>query len=317
MTVSNPVPSLGSTVLPDRGAIQVAGPDRLTFLQGLLSNDVTAVTPTQSRYAALLTPQGKFLHDMFLWQADADSLLVETHRDRVTDLLRRLKLYRLRAKVTLEDASDRVETVVVFGDGAAQAFGLPEMAGATANQGDRRAQTDARVPALGVRVLAPPGSAPALSAEIGAIPREPADYNRLRLVLGVPDGDRGDLVAEKSTLLEANLDLLNAISWDKGCYVGQELTARMRYRGLVKKRLFPVTAAAALPPPGTPVHLEDREIGEVRSSAGGHGLALLRLDGLAAARAGHGCMSADGVSLTALRPSWMPDSAAGLGASDA
>jgi folate-binding protein YgfZ len=127
-----------------------------------------------------------------------------------------------------------------------------------------------------------------------------ADYDRLRLSLGVPDGSH-DLVPEKSILLESGFDELNGVDWQKGCYIGQELTARTKYRGLIKKRLFPVRIDGAPPDPGALVTLDGREAGEMRSSRGDVGLALLRLD---AVRAG-GRLIAGDATVTPAQPGWM------------
>jgi folate-binding protein YgfZ len=125
--------------------------------------------------------------------------------------------------------------------------------------------------------------------------------------LGLPDGSR-DLVVDKSILLESGFDELNGVDWKKGCYVGQELTARTKYRGLVKKRLVPVALDGPPPPPGTPVTLADREAGELRSAAatedGAVGLALLRLESLAEADKAGG-MRAGGVRVTPAKAPWM------------
>jgi folate-binding protein YgfZ len=106
-----------------------------------------------------------------------------------------------------------------------------------------------------------------------------ADYRLHRLSLGLPDGPP-DLEPEKTLLLEAGFDELHGIAWDKGCYMGQELTARTKYRGLVKRRLIPVRLETAPPPPGTPVLADGQEVGSLRSAAGDLGLAMLRLDAL-------------------------------------
>ncbi len=123
------------------------------------------------------------------------------------------------------------------------------------------------------------------------------DWDRHRLALGLPDGSR-DMEAEKTVLLEAGFDELHGISWTKGCYMGQELTARTRYRGLVKRRLLPVHGQAPLPAPGTPVMGTDREVGVMRSSNGGVGLAVLRLDALGSP------LEAGGRAIHHTIPSW-------------
>src|SRR5439155_25745083 len=127
-----------------------------------------------------------------------------------------------------------------------------------------------------------------------------AAYDRHRLTLGIPDGSR-DLVPDKSILLEAGFDELNGVDWQKGCYVGQELTARTKYRGLIKKRLFPVHIEGPAPPPGTMVTAEGRDAGEIRSSRDGEGLALLRLEAVDSGRA----LVADAATLVPIRPDWM------------
>jgi hypothetical protein len=262
----------------DRGVLRVSGADGVSFLQGLTSNDVRRAGPGRALFSALLTPQGKYLHD-FCIVAPGDALLLDCEGARRTDLLRRLKMYRLRSKVTLDDVTEAMVVAAVIGDGAAQAFGLPAEPGAATACGDGVACVDPRHAGLGVRLLLPRDTADVSLAGCGLAESDPAEYDRLRLSLGVPDGSR-DLAVEKATLLESNYDALHAISWDKGCYMGQELTARTKYRGLVKKRLVPVTVEGPLPDPGTPVLLDGREVGELRTGRDGLALALLRLDAL-------------------------------------
>ena len=163
---------------------------------------------------------------------------------------------------------------------------------------------DPRLPELGVRVLAPAGQAAAL---LGARPEAPlAAYDALRLELGVPDGSR-DLIVEKALLLENGFDELNGVDWQKGCYMGQELTARTKYRGLIKQRLFPVRIEGALPAPGTPIYRDGQEVGELRSGSGHRALAMLRLE---AVTAGQKLMAGD-VGVLPEIPAWMrlPDTA--------
>ncbi|MGB8840427.1 MAG: folate-binding protein, partial [Aliidongia sp.] len=134
--------------------------------------------------------------------------------------------------------------------------------------------------ALGIRLIAPIGQGAALLAARSFTPGPWAEWDRLRLTLGVPDGTR-DLVPEKSILLENGFDELNGIAWDKGCYIGQELTARTKYRGLIKKRLMPVVIKGLLPEPGTLVLRADGgEAGEIRSGREDRALAVIRLEAL-------------------------------------
>ena len=241
----------GFVRLPNRGFLRLSGPDRLTFLQGLVSNDVTKVAPGHAVYSCLLTPQGKFLHDFFLI-ADGDSLLIECEADRRADLTQRLKVYKLRSKVEIAEAE-----YVVFA-------GAQSVGGAIA-------YPDPRTAALGMRVLS--------SSDVEGSPLPFEAYDRLRISEAVPDGSR-DMEVGKAILLENNIDLLNGVAWDKGCYTGQELTARTHYRGLIKKRLVPVHIAGAVPPVGTPLIENGTEVGEMRSASGDLGLALLRFERL-------------------------------------
>lgn len=263
--------SIAFTLLSHRGVIAVGGEDRVAFLQGLISNDTTKVAPGQAIWAALLTPQGRFLNDMFVADGGDGTLLIETERARAPALAKKLVLYKLRSKVTVEDRSAAMEVAVVFGPGAGK---LLPLEGAVAF-------VDPRLPELGVRVLAPAGQAASLLAARGAEPASADAYETLRLSLGVPDGSR-DLLPEKTLLLESGFDELHGVDWQKGCYMGQELTARTKYRGLVKKRLFPVRIEGPLPTPGTAIERDGKEVGEIRSGAGDRALALLRLDAVRA-----------------------------------
>jgi folate-binding protein YgfZ len=267
-------------VLEDRGVLALSGEDRVTFLQGLVSNDVRKAAPDRALFAALLTPQGKYLHD-FCLLATNDALLLDAEGPRMPDLMRRLKLYKLRSKVALKDASADHAVATVFGDGALEALGLPADAGAARPLGGGVAFVDPRLPELGARLLLPRDEVDAAIDRLGLERAGFAAYDRHRLALGVPDGSR-DLPVEKAILLENDYDELNAIAWDKGCYMGQELTARTKYRGLVKKRLVPVAVDGPLPPAGTPILRNGREVGELRSGLDGRALALVRLDAMEA-----------------------------------
>jgi tRNA-modifying protein YgfZ len=285
-------------ILEDRGVLEVTGADRSAFLQGLVSNDVAKATPGRALYAALLTAQGKYLHDFFI-VVMGESLFLDGEAARLSDLKRRLSLYKLRAKVSLAEASDRYIVAAAFGEGAADALGLPLERGAAAPFADGVAYIDPRLSELGARLLLPRGVGAAPLTERGFRAGDIGAYDRLRLSLGVPDGSR-DLVLDKSILLESGFEELNGVDWQKGCYVGQELTARTKYRGLVKKRLMPVTIDGPLPPPGTPVMAGDQEAGEMRSGRDGMGLALLRLEAVAESRP----LTAAGAKLTPQKPDW-------------
>jgi folate-binding protein YgfZ len=259
--------------LPDRAVIEISGADRVTFLQGLVSQDVTGAGPGRAVWAALLTPQGKWLADFFIF-AEGERLLLDVEAAQAAMLVQKLSRFRLRARVALSEAA----LSVVAGWGGAE---LP--AGIAA--------PDPRMPEAGWRALLPAPLPPSLQGD--------DDYEAHRLACGFPNGSR-DMEAEHSVLLEAGFDELNGISWSKGCYMGQELTARTKYRGLVKRRLVPVRISGEAPPRGTPVTLRGEEVGEIRSSHQGRGMALLRLPALRAA-----ALDCGGAVLTPDIPRWM------------
>lgn len=277
------------TELPARGVVEVAGEDRVAFLQGLVSNDVAKVSPSRALYAALLTAQGRYLFDFFIL-AQGDALYLDAEAARLAELQRRLSIYKLRAKVTLAEASSRFAIAAAWGDGTDTALGLGDT-GAAKDFAGGVAYRDPRREALGARFLVPRDTGIAAIAAAGFVAADAEAYDRHRLALGVPDGTR-DLPVEKALPMESGFDALNAIDWQKGCYMGQELTARMKYRALVKKRLLPVMIAAegagAMPPPGTAITQgdDDDEVGELRSGRDGRALALLRLDAVEAAAGG-------------------------------
>lgn len=188
-------------MLPDRSVIEVAGEDRVAFLQGLVSNDVAQAAPGQAVWAALLTPQGKALFDFILW-ADGDDVLIDCEAEQADALIRRLSIYRLRRPITI--ARDQALAVHWTNDGA---DGTP----------------DPRLPDLGRRWLAPAG--------------DPAGgWREHRLSLGVTEGV-GELGNSETLWLECNARELHGVSFTKGCYVGQENTARMHHRAKVNRRL--------------------------------------------------------------------------------
>lgn len=288
----------------DRAAIAVSGDDRQAFLQGLISNDTARISAGRAIYATLLTAQGRFLFDLFLAEQDG-RYLVDCAAARRADLIKRLSMYRLRSKVAIADADADWCVCLLFGEGAGAAAGLSGEAGSATALGGGVAYVDPRLPNLGVRLMLPRTSAHATFAALNAT--EDADgaaYHQRRIALGVPDAAQ-DLTPEKSILLENGFDELNAIDWQKGCYMGQELTARTRYRGLVRKRLLPVRIEGGAPAPGTPLMLGGQELGEMRSASadGTLGLAMVRLEALVGGAAP--VFQAGGATLSPDIPGWM------------
>jgi folate-binding protein YgfZ len=239
-----------SVHLSDRAVIALEGAEARDLLQGLVTNDLSALLPGCGLYAALLAPQGKILFDFLVAEGDG-ALLLDCAATQAESLIRKLKLYRLRAKIEIALRPQLSVYAGLTGRPAERAVTFP----------------DPRIPELGPR-------------SIGAVAEMPADlpgpaiYHAARLALGVPEGT--DFGSDTIFALDGGLDELHAIAFDKGCYVGQELTARMKHRGTDRKRILTVSADMALPPAGTPVMAGGNAIGELVSVYGSKAFALTR-----------------------------------------
>jgi folate-binding protein YgfZ len=293
-------------LLPDsRTVLSVTGPDRVAFLQGLVSNDVAKATAERALWSAFLTPQGKYLHDFFVVAharhdgSGEEGLFLDVEAERAPDLLKRLKLYRLRSKVEIAEIHDSWVVALAFGADALAGLGLPQTPGAARSWHGGVAYVDPRLAEAGARLILPRASAEASLAEAGFAFSSLSEWDRGRLALGLPDGSR-DLEVDKTILLEAGFDELGGVDWRKGCWMGQELTARTKYRGLVKRRLLPVILAGPVEP-GTAILAEGKEVGTLRSVEGDRGLALLRLEALDADSG----LEAGGFAVEPAVPDWI------------
>ena len=250
------------SILDDRAVLAISGPQAREFLQGLVTNDVIGgLAPGSGLYTALLSPQGKILFDFLVTEGDG-ALLMDVAKDAAGALLKKLKMYLLRAKVDVELR----EPLGVY----------LNLAGHPDNQPTHYAEraitfTDPRLAALGRRSIG-------ARAEMPANLAGPRTYHEHRIALGVPEGI--DFGFEKTFALDAGLDELNGVSFTKGCYVGQELTSRMKHRATSRKRILTVMADDALPAPGASVTRGGTDIGELVSVYGNQGFALVRLDRL-------------------------------------
>lgn len=267
--------------LNDRACLEVAGPDARSFLHGLVTNDVMQVSPERVIYAALLTPQGRYLHDFFVVEL-AGSLVIDCEALRAADLLARLSRFKLRADVALSGASVRYSVAAVIGPakdpGAVPtALRLPAHPGAARILAGGIVFVDPRSPEMGARAILPRAAAWDELESFAIAKGERTLYDRRRLTLGLPEGSR-DMTPEKSLPLECNLDMFNAIDWRKGCYVGQEVTARMHYRNGVRKRVVPLRTQGAAPSAGTAVIFDEREVGEIMGGDETTVLALLNIE---------------------------------------
>jgi len=282
--------SMKAALLTDRGVITVKGKDARRLLNGLLTTDIAVVAPGTARFAALLSPQGKIAVDGFVAQGPSeDALMVDCPRALTTRLVERLNFYKLRAKADIEDVSDQTGVLAAW-DG-------------TGRVRDGVAFDDPRLPALGLRVILEPEGAKAAAAELGARLTDPQPYEAHRIALGVPSGGL-DFAYGDAYPHEADMDQLNGVDFDKGCYVGQEVVSRMQHRGRIRTRVVPVSYAGSPPPVGAPVRADGKAVGTMGSAAAGRGLALLRLDRVAEALAASLTLEADGISLSVVRPPW-------------
>jgi folate-binding protein YgfZ len=252
-------------LLPDRGVVSVAGEDAEKLLQGVITNDMGLLRTQPAIHAGLLSPQGKIQFEFFVVRTP-DGFCLETARDKTATLADRLMLYKLRAKVEIEDVSSDYTVAVIWGGPyEPHGRGKPPLWFA-----------DPRLPDMGYRALVTMGSDWALAGE-NATSGTPDEYHAHRIALGVPEGGT-DYVLGDTFPHEALFDQLNGVSFKKGCYVGQEVVSRMQNRGTTRKRVVPLVGEAPLPAPGTEVVAGGVEIGKLGSVANEKGLALLRLD---------------------------------------
>ena len=262
-------------VLSARGLISLAGPETRKFLQGLLTADIGRLDWQPAIPAALLTPQGKILVEMIVVGQD-DGVLLDCPASEVAGLMKRLQLYKLRAKIEIADRT--AQFAVMWQPGHANAQGF----------------ADPRHPDLGVRAIGPV-----------AEPRGDATdaYDRCRIALGTAE-QGADYSASEVFPQEANLDQLGGVDFDKGCYVGQEVVSRMQHRGTARSRFVPVSGISDLPERGTAITAGGKSIGTMGSHRGRFGLALLRLDRLTEAVAAGNHPEVEGITLNVIRPAW-------------
>jgi folate-binding protein YgfZ len=240
--------------LNDRRLLKVTGEDAFDFLQNIITNDMSLLTAQRMIYACLLSPQGQWLHDFFVIPLE-DGFVLDVESGGYDDLFRRLTMFKLRAKVVLQ------------ADDETRVYAAAETAPVPAGEGIRP-YADPRLSALGRRVYA----RQAVAAANGSL----ADYEDFCLSLGVPAG-RKTIAAGRDVMADVNLDLLHAVAWDKGCFIGQEVAARMHHRNLSKKRLFVLTGDGL--EPGAVLHHDAVEAGQIRqvSQDGKQALAVVKI----------------------------------------
>jgi folate-binding protein YgfZ len=281
-----------AALLTDRGVIKVAGDGARDFLHGLITADMLKLVPGTARFAALLTPQGKIIADFFVTEApapDGGGFFLDVERALCASVVAKLNIYKLRAKVMIEDLSAVLGVLAVW-DGSG-----------TTKQGLSFA--DPRLPALGSRIMLPPHLAATAAAEVGAALVDAQAYEAHRIALGVPQGGR-DFGYGDAFPHEADMDQLGGVDFAKGCYVGQEVVSRMEHRGTARNRAVPVRYDGAAPLAGAAVTAGDRPVGTIGSAAAGRAIALLRLDRVGEALSQGETLAAGGTPLHLVKPDW-------------
>jgi folate-binding protein YgfZ len=276
--------------LPDRGVVKVSGEDARNFLNGLVTTDIDLVQPGLGRFGALLTPQGKIIVDFLITEAPSGhggGFLIDIPRALAQGLADKLGFYKLRAKVSVENLSDSLGVLAVWGGDPAM---KPDLTFA-----------DPRSEKLGWRILVPEELAPKVANLIGADLADSAAYNAHRIACGVPRGGI-DFMYGDAFPHETNMDRLGGVDFDKGCYVGQEVVSRMQHRGTARTRIVRLILDDSPPETGVPVVAGDKPLGTMGSSADGIGLALVRIDRVADALDAGTPLMAGGIAIRLAEP---------------
>jgi len=276
--------------LPDRGVVKVSGEDARGFLNGLITTDVTRLEPGAARFGALLTPQGKIIVDFLITEAtpgQGGGFLLDCPRALAGGLATKLGFYKLRAKVAVEDLSDSLGVIAAWDGELAM---RPDLTFA-----------DPRGDKFGWRILAPEELKQRVADLIGADLLDSADYEAHRIAAGLPRGGL-DFIYGDAFPHETNMDRLNGVDFDKGCYVGQEVVSRMQHRGTARTRTIRVTLDGPRPEPGAAILAGDKPVGTMGSAAGRNGLALIRTDRVSDALSAGLGLSAGGLAIQIADP---------------
>jgi tRNA-modifying protein YgfZ len=244
-----------SALLESRAVLRLAGPDRFAFLQGLISQDIALAEAGRPIFTAFLTPQGKYLFDFFIVPED-DFLLLDCQAAQITDLVKHLTYYKMHSDIALHDTRDYYDVYGLWG----------------AVSDHPRAFTDPRLMGMDERLILPRNLRDSIATN-----SDEAVYCDHRYKWGIAEGSK-EIEAGQATLLEINYDILNAISWTKGCYIGQELTARTHYRGLIKKRYLPFRHEGEMPERHHEVMHNGHVVGRIMAAGEKYGLGLFNLE---------------------------------------
>ncbi len=255
----------------DRAVLGLEGAEAENFLHNLVTADVLGIVEGEARYAALLTPQGKILFDFFILKT-ADGYLLDCAASQLEELMKRLMFYRLRAKIIIKARPDL------------------EVGVSPSRPHGPRVYVDPRSPLMGWRIITEKGKL-----------TEGSGYEIQRITLGLADSD-GDIGTGQLFPHEANLDQLGAVSFGKGCYIGQEVVSRMEHRATARSRVLPVQFEGAARPHDAVIKSGDKTVGTMLSSSGNMGLALIRLDRLGEAKQP---LLTEGVRIHVHKPAWV------------
>jgi hypothetical protein len=276
--------------LRDRGVVRVSGEDARNFLNGLVTTDLTELKPGAGRFGALLTPQGKIIIDFLITEAPSGhggGFLIDAPRALSQALADKLGFYKLRAKVAVENLSEGLGVLAAWDGEPAM---KPDMSFA-----------DPRHAALGWRILVPEELTQKVADLIGADLVDSSAYEAHRIATGVPRGGL-DFMYGDAFPHETNMDRLNGVDFDKGCYVGQEVVSRMQHRGTARTRTVKVVLDGPSPEVGATILAGDKPVGTMGSTAGENGLALIRTDRVADALDAGLPLTAGGLALRLAEP---------------
>ncbi len=281
-----------AALLPDRGVVKVAGEPARAFLNGLLTTDMGTVSPQRARFAALLTPQGKIVVDCMVVEApeaDGGGFFIDCPRALAPAFTAKLNFYKLRARVTVEDLSEKLAVMAVWEGAGTTEYGL--------------AYADPRLAALGQRMIVPSSLAAETAKDLGAELVDASAYEAHRIALGVPRGGV-DFAYGDAFPHETDMDQLAGVDFAKGCYVGQEVVSRMEHRGTARTRIVAASYSGGAPEAGTPVMAGEKSVGTFGSSSEGKAIALVRLDRVGDAMAAGVTVTSGGVPLRIAKPDW-------------
>ena len=279
-----------AALLPDRGVVKVTGETARDFLNGLITTDTTRLQPGLGRFGALLTPQGKITVDFLITEASAGhggGFLIDCPKPLAQALADKLKFYRLRAKIEVENLSDSLGVLAAW-DGEAAL--KPDLT-----------FTDPRNSHLGLRIFVPAELAQKAADAIGAELVDASAYEAHRIAVGVPRGGL-DFMYGDAFPHETNMDRLSGVDFDKGCYVGQEVVSRMQHRGTARTRTVRLLLDGPAPEVGSAILAGDKAVGTMGSAADGHALALMRVDRAGEALAAGTPLTAGGLSIRITEP---------------